>query len=112
MRPALIAQALLLTPALAACGTAGGDAAGPERRSAAGEVLGGEVTDAMVPLDSVRSTAPAAPRAPASGDATDGPAADPVGDRRAILPRPEVSGGPEPLPSDPSAEDAPSPPQL
>lgn len=87
MRPALIAAALTLAASLTACGTDNDDAAGPERRTAAGEVLGGEVSDAMIPLDTVRSTAPVAVRSPEPGESA------------------------EPLPSDRNAEDAPSPPQ-
>lgn len=73
MRLALIAVACA---ALLACGEKT-DTAGPERRSAAGEVLGGEVTDDMLPLDTVRSTSPADARA--SGDGSPGaiPAASP-----------------------------------
>ncbi len=106
MRPALIAPVILLA-AVSACGGNGGESAGPERNAAAGEVLGGEVSDAMVPLDTVLSTSPAAPRAAASGTGTP----KTIEERRAALPQPEVSGGPEPLPADPAAEDAPSPPQ-
>lgn len=110
MRPALIAPALILAASLTACGTDSGDT-GPERRTAAGQVLGGEVSDAMIPLDTVRSTAPVAERSPGPGENGDGVSDDPVANRRAVLPRPQVSGGPEPLPADPGAEDAPSPPQ-
>ena len=64
MRVALTIAALA---ALAACGT-GTDEAGPERRDAAGKVLGGEVTDDMLPLDSLRSTSPVEPRRAAPGE--------------------------------------------
>lgn len=103
----MIATVVVLAAALPACGGNGGEAPGPERRSAAGEVLGGEASDAMLPLDTVKSTSPAAPRATPSGTG----APKTPEERRPSLPQPEVSGGPEPLPSNPGAEDAPSPPQ-
>ncbi len=109
MRHALIATALLLASTVAACGT--DSDSGPERRTAAGQVLGGEVSDAMIPLDTVRSTAPVAARSSVPDDSAEPASVDPVRERRAVLPQPEVSGGPELLPSDPSAEDGPSPPQ-
>lgn len=99
MRLALTIAALA---GLAACGGQP-EPGGPERRSAAGEVLGGEVTDDMLPLDTARSTSP--PDAGAgAGEAKDGntPAqrdrADPV------LPRPTLSAAPAPdmtMPADP-----------
>lgn len=107
MRPALIAPALVVAAVLSACGGSSGEPAGPERNAAAGEVLGGEVSDDMVPLDTVQSTSPAAPRAAPSGSGA--PAT--IEERRAALPQPEISGGPEPLPADPAAEDGPPPPQ-
>lgn len=107
MRPAVITTVIVLAAALTACGGNGGETAGPERRTAAGEVLGGEVSDAMVPLDTVQSTSPTAPLPAASGSGTPRT----IEERRAILPRPEVSGGPEPLPSDLSTEDTLSAPQ-
>lgn len=99
MRLALIFAGLA---ALTACGDKS-ETAGPERRSAAGEVLGGEVTDDMLPLDTVRSTSPAdastVAGAKASADAPAGPPADdapspPPATRATTLPKPEVSGGP------------------
>lgn len=115
MRLTLIISALALT----GCGETA-QTAGPERSAAAGEILGGDASDAMLPLESTRSTSPPDPRAGATGDGADGEtpgdAASASGtpsleERRRSLPRPETSGGPEPLPSNPSAEDAPSPPQ-
>lgn len=104
MRLALITALLC---ALAACGGQN-DAAGPERGSAAGEVLGGEVTDAMLPLDSVKSTSPAEPRAaPPTGTATGQPAPE----RSIAPPGAEVSGGPEPhTPAPPGVDPADGPP--
>lgn len=107
MRPALIAPVIVLAATLGACGNNGSETGGPERNAPAGEVLGGEISDAMVPLDTVRSTSPAAPRAAASGTGTP----KTIKERRAALPQPEVSGGPEPLPADPAAEDTPAAPQ-
>ncbi len=56
-------RALILVPCLllAACGD---KPSGPAERGgkAAGEVLGGEISDAMIPLDEVSSQAPLAPR--------------------------------------------------
>lgn len=48
---------LIAVDSLAGCDR-GADTAAPERRNAAGEVLGGEISDAMLPLDTVRSTSP------------------------------------------------------
>jgi hypothetical protein len=92
MRLALIVASLTT---LAACGGQP-DTAGPERRSAAGEVLGGEVTDDMLPIDSVRSTSPADPRADSTTGATSQDPSPTSEERPGILPKPEVSGGPEP----------------
>lgn len=85
--------------ALTACGDKS-ETAGPERRSAAGEVLGGEVTDAMLPLDTVRSTSPAdagadAPTGtPLADDPPPSAPASAPASPAATLPKPEVSGGP------------------
>lgn len=92
----------LIIPAFAALSACGGtpESAGPERRSAAGEVLGGEASDAMLPLDTARSTSPADPRA-AAPDASHAPNASDTPDQTApvendpgMVPKPEVSGGP------------------
>ena len=48
--------ALILLAALAACGDKKSD--GPERKTAAGEVLGGSISDAMLPLATVTSQSP------------------------------------------------------
>ena len=104
MRLALTMSAIA---ALTACGGQP-ENAGPERRSAAGEVLGGEVGDDMLPLDTVRSTAPADPRARAAS----GTAAPAAPGRPAPPPIPdaEVSGGPEPYtPPPPGVEPADGP---
>ncbi|ANY19485.1 hypothetical protein A6F68_00960 [Tsuneonella dongtanensis] len=49
--------ALPLALALAACGGGGGGAEA-ERKTAAGEVLGGSISDDMLPLDTVTSQSP------------------------------------------------------
>ena len=54
--PARLAAPLMLG-LLAACGGNAGDAEG-ERRTAAGEVLGGSISDDMLPLDTVTSESP------------------------------------------------------
>ena len=59
MRSALILPILASITLVSACGDKADAPAGSERRSAAGEVLGGEVSDAMLPLDTARSTSPA-----------------------------------------------------
>lgn len=94
----------LMTAALAALAACGGDpdAAGPERRSAAGQVLGGEVTDAMLPLDSVRSTSPPDPRAGAVADTA---SAAPAGKRSGAPSDAAPSAAPEPEPEAPGAAD-------
>ena len=102
MRSVLILPALSLVALLSACGTDGGKAGGPERRSAAGEVLGGEVSDDMLPLDTVKSTSPAG-RSDTAEDVAD--PSHPNKERGATLPKPEISGGPEPLPNVPPGVD-------
>lgn len=110
MRPALIVTAAALSAVLPACGGNAGENSGPERPTAAGEVLGGEISDAMIPLDTVQSTSPPAPGPTATGSGSAGPRTPAKQDE--VLPEPEMSNGPEPLPADPSAEDLPSrPPQ-
>ena len=95
MRPALILPALVSLALLSACGDKASGPTDPERRSAAGEILGGEITDDMLPLDTVRSTSPAG-RSGASEDGTE----EAVSKERprAPLPEPEVSESPEPVP--------------
>lgn len=108
MRLALTMSAIA---AVTACGGQPENAA-PERRSAAGEVLGGEVSDAMLPLDTVRSTSPADRRSATPGGPGDADAPAPS-DRPAPPPIPgaEVSGGPEPYtPPPPGVEPTDGPP--
>ena len=56
---------------LAACNGSGEK--GPERKTAAGEVLGGSISDAMLPLDTVQSQSPPLRESAAasSGETTD-----------------------------------------
>lgn len=96
MRLALTMSALA---ALAAC-RGQPETAGPERRSAAGEVLGGEVSDDMLPLDTVRSTSPADRRAGTQTGSA--PASAPTRPAPPPIPDAEVSGGPEPHTPSPS----------
>ena len=89
----LAAAALLL--ALAACNQ------GKQETDAGGEVLEGSASDAMLPLDTVRSQAPLAPRAESSGKADeDGkqPAASSEAAPAASEAAPEV-----PVPASPAA---------
>jgi len=54
--PSARIAALALLALLAACGDK--KDGGPERKTAAGEVLGGSISDAMLPLDTVQSQSP------------------------------------------------------
>ena len=90
MRLALITAACA---ALSACGGNAGDAA-PEGKIAAGEVLGGDISDDMLPLDTTRSVSPPGRSGPAEDDTAAG--RRPREETEATLPEPEASGGPEP----------------
>ncbi|MDP5104228.1 MAG: hypothetical protein NWP98_09915 [Erythrobacter sp.] len=73
------------------------EAAAPAKQGgkAAGEVLGGEISDAMIPLEQLESQAPLAPRtAPSAGEVD--------------AAQPEVSG--DSAPTDEGAEAAPAAP--
>ena len=103
MTPLRTSATLLAFAALAACGEE--TKTGPERRTAAGEVLGGSITDDMLPLDTVRSQSPPL-REGASGEdggddrdpEVDGPGSRPA--REAAAARPAApSDGPSPSPS-------------
>lgn len=97
--------ALPLLAALAACGEAEEGPEG-ERRTAAGEVLGGTISDDMLPLDAVTSQSP-----PLREDAEEGAAATGGGPSRgerregASSPDPAGSATPEPA-SEPVAAPA------
>lgn len=107
MRLALMSATILT--ALTACGGGTTDA-GPERKSAAGEVLGGEVNDDMLPLDTARSTPPAGRSAPDPEKATAATDGAPTARPEPRLPRPQMSAGPEPyVPSGPEDTPVPAP---
>jgi len=87
---------------LAACG---GDAGGEgERKTAAGEVLGGTISDDMLPLDTVTSQSPPlrekATGGGGSADAVDGATAPPQ----------DTEGGPGEPPRDPAPAATPEAP--
>ena len=94
--------ALIILPALAAVSACGDEAAnkGPERTNAAGEILGGEVSDDMLPLDTVRSTSPAGESEQSENNSTPAPggrAKPPERDGTAAeAPPAEPSASPEP----------------
>ena len=58
---------ILAALALALAGCGGKDARTDNNATAGGEVLPGSASDAMLPLDTVRSQAPAAPRVEGTG---------------------------------------------
>lgn len=98
-RPILLALPFLLS----ACG---GNEAGAEgeRKTAAGEVLGGSISDEMLPLDTVTSTSP-----PLGGASVED---DTEGDRDRAPARDSDQGpgepprDPAPVPAAPPSEDA------
>ena len=95
----LAALATLAT--LAACGDQ--QDKGPERKTAAGEVLGGSISDAMLPLDTVQSQSPPLRESvTASEDAPDN--AEPSSERAA---KPAAAASPSAA-SSPSAAASPS----
>lgn len=53
---------------LAACGSETEDVPVDDDRAAEGEVLGGSISDAMIPLDQLKSQSPPLREDPASGD--------------------------------------------
>lgn len=68
-------------------------------RSAEGEVIGGTISDAMLPLDTVRSQAP-----PAVAASAPGPSETPAG-----AAAPAARGGPDEAEPDTGSTDAPDP---
>lgn len=70
---------LLLAVALASCGEEKKAAAGAQ---SGGEVLEGSISDSMIPLETVRSQAPLAPRAATDGDDKRGSAGDGKAERK------------------------------
>ena len=88
--------AIAALSALASCGDK--PETGKERPTAAGEVLGGTVSDAMLPLDTVRSQSPPLRGAVESEEGSDG--GDRGGaDRPAAARSPRPSHDPAPAPS-------------
>jgi hypothetical protein len=90
---AVALPAFALLALLSACGDKEGGE-GPERKTAAGEVLGGTISDAMLPLATVTSQSPPLRESASSGDDKAVSAADePAGeDKPATSPTP--SSGP------------------
>lgn len=93
-----VKRLILALPVLALLAGCGDDAASGDGRAASGEVLEGTISDAMLPVDRVRSEPPLAdPAAFAqtrggaseSGETTDGDAAEPEAD--AAGPAPEIT---------------------
>lgn len=93
------AAPVLLALALAACGDKAASN-GDERKTAAGEVLGGSISDDMLPLDTVTSQSPPLRERTAtsgSGDADDPANAPPVdSDEGPGAPPTEDAPAPEP----------------
>lgn len=82
---------LILALALAACGSGKKDEGAGK---AAGEILPASASDAMIPLDTVRSQAPLAPKVEGDGKAK---AADPTATEAAEAPAAEApAAAPEP----------------
>jgi hypothetical protein len=97
---------LALLASLAGCG--GKQADGPERKTAAGEVLGGSISDAMLPLDTVESQNPPL-REGAGGE--DGETAGDAGRLGADKPDKKDKAAPAASPSSsPPTSDSSSPP--
>ena len=93
MRTSLILAAPVTLLSLAACGDNKSDPEQGERGSAAGEVLGGTVSDAMIPLDSLRSTSPidgAAAQQDGAAPENDGSAGDTASDMTQDTPTPST----------------------
>ncbi|MBU2587704.1 MAG: hypothetical protein KJ872_06275 [Alphaproteobacteria bacterium] len=86
---------ILAIALLAAACTEEATAPAEQQATAAGEVLGGEISDAMIPLEQLKSQAPLAPRQAPSARDVDGE-------------QPEVAG--EASPQSEEAETAPADP--
>ena len=84
---------LSLLVGLAACGEKPAEAPANDRRGAEGEVLGGTISDAMLPLATVRSESPPMEPAPASPSAGEEPAES---GGEAPAPSPEPAAEPQP----------------
>lgn len=99
--------ALLILPlGLAACGDTKKEGA---QAAAGGEVLEAGVSDAMVPLDSVRSQPPLAPRSVSEGDGSSAKTSE-KGARKSDAPRAERPSSDEPVAAaQPAADPDPTP---
>lgn len=86
--------ALGMALALAGCGGSDGKRDESDNRAAEGEVLGGTISDDMLPLEAVQSQSPTLKAAPsaivADEDGTD--AAESTGEETAPAPEPVASG--------------------
>lgn len=75
--PALRLALILVAPlALSACGSGTSDKKQKDQRTAAGEILPGSISDAMLPYDTVRSQPPLAPHETGKPGAKGDPAAE------------------------------------
>lgn len=101
-------RALSLAPplalALAACGGSGDEAEG-ERKTAAGEVLGGTISDDMLPLDTVTSQSP--PLRESGGGSPAGNGGDGSASADAATPADDAASAPDPEPSAAPAAETP-----
>ncbi len=68
----LLLPLLIAALALTACGKEAAPPQGDDNRRAEGEIQGGSISDAMIPLDTLTSQSPPMKRRPASGDEADG----------------------------------------
>lgn len=93
---------LPLLTLLAACDN-GGDAAGPERKTAAGEVLGGSISDAMLPLDTAQSQSPPLRESSVAQDGDEPEASSDDDKAPSVAPSPSASSSPSATPEAASA---------
>lgn len=94
-----LALMALLPAALAGCEQAA-ETDAPAGKRAAGEVLGGTISDEMIPLEQLRSQSPPMRAVPGEGDGSGGNAvSDDTGDNDSA----------EPAPAEAAAEPAPDP---
>jgi hypothetical protein len=98
MKRALI---LALPLALAACEQQAADAPAEQGKAAAGEVLPGSISDAMIPLEQLDSQAPLAPR-------QERPVGEDIdAEQPEVTPLPGVEGAPAAEPAVPAADQPP-----
>jgi hypothetical protein len=74
MKRPIACTVVVLALSLTGCGWFGGDKAA-QGGTAQGEVLPGSVSDAMIPIDQIKSQAPLAPKSEGGGEKADGKAA-------------------------------------